>query len=291
MNTKRSIGYIICETATTLSENVRIINESVGGGGTNRVIAEGILQTADEKNRNGRIYRKEDLFPQIECNRTKELLKAGYMRGECGHPLSNELSRQQTIDGKLCCVQYLKFWTNGDDVWGQFKGTNNSLGEEFDRDLRDGCLPAFSLRALGTIENTARGAEVRNLKIITYDNVIYPSHPGAYTKGIVTESAMDIGSHGFTRHLSENMTIDQKMERRGSGLIVPISTESVINYIKSESANFDMIKESFDLLYDNIQLLENGSQVQLTTKTGDTIIVNLESYVHNEIMSYCQSRI
>lgn len=285
-----NIGYIICETATTISDKINIIKESYDS--SNRVIAEGIVQTADERNRNGRWYSHEELFPQLIAPRTLELLNAGYLRAECGHPLSSELARQQTIDGKLCCAQFLKFWTNGMDVWAQFKGTNNALGKEFDDDLRDGCKPAWSLRALGTVENTRRGAEVKNLKLITYDNVIYPSHPGAYTKGIISESARidGTGRCQYTRFLNESMSMEDKLDARGKGIIVPITNDSVISYIKSESCNFKTFQESFDLLYDNIQLLESGKQVQLTDKTGNVFIVNLEAYIHNEIMNYCISQ-
>ena len=274
-----SIGYIICETATTTAENTKIVKESVGGSGKHRVIAEGIVQTANEKNRNGRWYSDTELFPELTCARTKELIASGTMRGECGHPLSSELVRQQTIDHKLCCVKFLKFWTVGNDVWAQFKGTNNSYGDEFDADLRDGEKPAFSLRALGSVEATPRGAEVRNLRFITYDNVIYPSHTRAYTKGIVSESAT-IAEQGFTRH-------ETAMVKRSDGLIVPINNDNVTRYIKSQSNNFHRIKESFDFMYDSIQLLENGKQIQLIAKNGDIIMVNLESYIHNEIMDYC----
>ena len=58
----KNIGYIICETATTTAENTRIIRESVGGSGKHRVIAEGIVQTANEKNRNGRWYGDEEFL-------------------------------------------------------------------------------------------------------------------------------------------------------------------------------------------------------------------------------------
>ena len=69
-----NIGYIICESYTEpqqITINPKTIN--------NKVVAEGILQTADEKNRNGRYYSKEELFPQLTCPRTLELLKTGYL--------------------------------------------------------------------------------------------------------------------------------------------------------------------------------------------------------------------
>ena len=285
-----NIGYIICETATTYVDKVNIIKESAGS--SRRLVAEGVLQTADEKNRNGRWYGKEELFPQIKAPRTMELLKAGYLRAECGHPLSKDLARQQTIDAKLCCAQFLDLWTEGNNVMGRFKGTNNDLGEEFDMDLRDGCFPAWSLRALGTVDETSRGLEVKNLKLITYDNVIYPSHPGAYTKRIVSESTEELGD--YTRKRPEHVVTESAGGHtyidNGKGLLVPINNQSVIDYIKTESCSFHKIKESFDLLYETIVPIDNCTKIQMTDRFGSTIVVNLEDYIHNEIMDYCANR-
>ena len=285
-----NIGYIICETATTYVDKVNIIKESAGS--SRRLVAEGVLQTADEKNRNGRWYGKEELFPQIKAPRTMELLKAGYLRAECGHPLSKDLARQQTIDAKLCCAQFLDLWTEGNNVMGRFKGTNNDLGEEFDMDLRDGCFPAWSLRALGTVDETSRGLEVKNLKLITYDNVIYPSHPGAYTKRIVSESTEELGD--YTRRRPEHVVTENAGGHtyvdNGKGLLVPINNQSVIDYIKTESCSFHKIKESFDLLYETIVPIDNCTKIQMTDRFGSTIVVNLEDYIHNEIMDYCANR-
>ena len=283
MNNK--IAYIITESETTAYlEPVKFIEESTvempDGTTKKRVVGEGILQTADEKNRNGRWYGHEELFPQLECPRTLELLNAGYMRAECGHPLDKDLVRQQTIDGKKCCAKFLKFWTEGMNVMGRFKGTNNALGDEFDADLREGCLPAWSLRALGSIENTRRGAEVVNLKLITYDQVIYPSHPGAYTKGIVSESGILLPNNKIERPVTESTDI---ME--------PIMNESVLKYIMTESANFNSIKNSFDLAYNNVCYMMEDGKVKMFDKFGNILLINLETYIHNEIMDYAKRHI
>lgn len=95
------IGYIICESSITGFNKTNIIKEENG-----RILAEGILQTANEKNRNGRFYSSDELFPQLKAPRTTELLEAGYLRAELGHPLSNQLVRQQTIDDTRTCAQF-----------------------------------------------------------------------------------------------------------------------------------------------------------------------------------------
>lgn len=165
------IGNIILEGATTVEDAIVI---DKGGSASDRVIAEGTLQDVDKENRNKRIYSKKDLFPEINGPRMKELINASQFKGEMGHPLSNDLVRQQTIDPKLTCVNFLKVWTDGDKVKARYKGTNNAYGDEFDKDLRDGCKPAFSLRALGSIENVNGKAYVRNIKVITWDHVVFP---------------------------------------------------------------------------------------------------------------------
>lgn len=264
-----TLGYVIIETATTSSDIMptKILEKRPDG----RVLAEGCVQEANMKNRNGRFYDSRDLFPELVAPRQLELLRTGNMRGENGHPISKDLTRQQTIDPNNCVVVYTKFWTDGDLVMANYFGTYNSLGEEFDKELRNGMSPSFSLRALGTIKNTGRGAEVKGIKLITYDRVIYPSHDKAYTHKLVSESAS----------VNEN---NMYLDDNDLGRLIPITNQSVLDYIKTESCTFKQIKESFDLLYDDIKLINGRSQVQLTDKAGGIFVINLENYIHNEIM-------
>lgn len=269
----KNIGYILCETATT-SENTKkptIIEQR-----NNRVVIEAVLQDTDVKNRNGRYYASADLDPELNSSRIKELIKARSFFGEAGHPSSKDIVRQQTIDPTKVQISITKIWKDGKNVMGLVEGTQNQLGEDFNNDVLSGVSPAFSLRALGTIENTSRGAEVRSIKIITYDRVIYPSHSSAYMTKVVSESSIYLPKDSNKLLISND----------DPGLITPITNESVINYIKSESSNLKKIKESFDVFYDDISLLENGS-VQLSDKVGNMIVVNLETYIQNEIYDYC----
>ncbi len=270
-----NIGYVIVETATTVSDiqPTKIISEDRK---SHMVVGEGVLQEANEKNRNGRYYDSRDLFPQLTAPRTVELLRTGNLRAENGHPLSKELIRQQTIDPDKTTAIFLKLWTEGNFIKAQYRGTNNEKGKEFNQDLLDGFDPSWSLRALGTIQNTSRGAEVKGIKIITWDRVIYPSHPRAYNTGIVSESATPMDGNGNNAVL---------IDENDAGLVIPITNTSVLNYIMSESANFKTIKESYDLLYDNIELINRGTQVKLTDKAGGIFVANLESYIHDEIMN------
>lgn len=267
------IASIILEGATTVEDSI-IIN-----GNSKRVEAEGTLQDMDVENRNRRIYGKADLVPEINGPRMKELIEARQFYGEMGHPLSDDLVRQQTIDPKLVCVGYNKVWVEDNLVKARFQGTNNAYGEQFDQDLRDGRKPAFSLRALGAIENVNGKAYVKGIKIITWDYVIYPSHKAAYTSNIVTESTMD----GIP--LYENQIV---VPVNDPGTIITLresDARTVISRLQRESANLDCILNTFDGIYDKITQV-NENTIMLTNAMGGKISVNLENHVQNLIMDY-----
>lgn len=261
------IGYVILEGAPIEVPEAKVISEN-----DKRVIGEGIIQEAEEENRNGRCYLHNDLYREIGCPRTLELLKTGNMLAENGHPMDSSMVRQQTIDPNNTVARFLKIWMDGNKVMAHFKGTNNAKGEEFDQDLREGVLPSWSLRALGSLSNKGGRNIVENLRVITWDRVIYPSHPGAYTTRLVTESA--IQDQNDLTHMNEN------------GKLIPITNESVLSYIKNESANIKSLISQIDFMYESASIVK-GNQVRLVAKTGDTFVVNLESHIANEIQNFC----
>lgn len=279
-----NIGYIINESAATEIE-FKVKNDD-----GYRVLAEGTIQEAEQLNRNRRIYAHKDLYREIYVTpRTKELLTTGNLKGEAGHPDAKDLARQAKIEPKLVQVQYTKLWMDGNKVKAHFRGTNNQFGDEFDKDLRYGEKPSFSLRALGSIENRNGKAYVNNLRIITWDRVYYPSHPTAYMEKIISEGTelmdkpyklkanMDmIKEYGNTQAVEE-----------GYQIIAPFSNKSVVDFIKQESCNLQTIIENFDVFYQSISLSESGKMVTLVDKNYDTIFVPLEKYIQNEIMYYC----
>lgn len=286
----KQIGYFINESSVTVNE-LDLIDKG------DRVIAKGILQTGNRKNRNGRFYKTQDLAREIVAPRQMELIESGNMLGEAGHPLSKELIRQQTIDPTKTCVRYLKFWMEGDSVMAHFQGTNNALGETFDKDLRIGVKPAFSLRALGTVRASREGAVVENLKLITYDYVIFPSHPEAYTTGIVSESSIITPQENIIEsnfNIQEFPNMDATKSYIGS-----FTNEDVVNIIKAQnesagieeiirdkSQNFNLLKECFDMTnIDTVDLI-SPNKVVITEAGMGTFVISLEDYVAREIQNY-----
>lgn len=283
------IGYVILEGHDVEDPRTRLVSS----GKCHRVEAEGIVQTAEEENRNGRSYLRKDLYREYcESARTNELISLGQMRGESGHPLDNSIIRQQTIQPDNCCVKYLKFWMEGNDVWARYRGTNNMLGEAFDLDLREGDRPAFSLRALGTLENIKGRNIVCNLRMITVDHVIYSSHPNANTKRLVADESTIIKNN--MRNLAEATSIHESGSilnannyKNNNGILIPITNEQILNYVKTESSNIKSILNQIDVFYETVKMTPDGRNVELVTKAGDIFVVNLESYIQDEIQEYC----
>ena len=275
----QNIGYIILEGDIN-EDDIRPIKLTKTNN--NKIVAEAVLQTAEVRNRNGRVYPRSELIPQLTANRTVELLRARALKGELGHPLSESLQRQSTIDDSRTCVVYTKLWNEGDDVLCEFTTTNNEWGIALDKDIREGYIPAFSLRALGSLKQTARGAEVVNLKLITYDQVIYPSHQNAYMTKILSEASLPDVNDDVVDETNSNIINESR--------IIPFTDASVISYLQSQSKNLKFFKECFDFAYNDIKLDNKYNKVMLTTKQGEVLVVNLENYISRELMDYAASK-
>lgn len=283
-NKENILGFIV------LDEAHEPYDSKVTSTPDGKPVAEGILQDVDAKNRNGRRYAGKDLFPEITAPRQKELIRTGNMKGENGHPQDKELSRQQTIDPDKVCVKYLDIWVDGKYIKARYTGTNNQRGRDFDADLLSGEKPSFSLRALGTIENVKGEAWVRNLKVITWDRVIYPSHACAYTEKLLSESGIVQAVPTFESVDMTKVPQNRKEILEGSKSdLIPFDSQGVINFIMEESSNLAIAMNNFDVFYESMNVVkEVGGRmsVHMKDKFGSTIVIPLEKYVTNQLTDY-----
>lgn len=278
---KKPVVFVINEAAE------RVVScETVNVGRNGFVTAEGVLQVGEKENRNRRFYSTEDLHSEIYSDRIRELVTTGNFKGEAGHPLDLNLSRQQKVDGTLEQVWFTKLWMEGPLVKAHFRGTNNELGRSFNEDLKDGQLPSFSLRSIGSIKNNGGRNQVTNLRIICYDRVYFPSYPDAYTDHIVTESAfMD-----DLKLTNMNEDMQRKIVESGNSLMVesavaPIINDDVRKVIMKESYNLNAMCEAFDQEFTNIT--RKGNNLQLVDENYNVIVVPIEDYVGAKIDKFC----
>ena len=278
---KKPVVFVINEAAEKV-----VSCETVNVGRNGFVTAEGVLQVGEKENRNRRFYSTEDLHGEIYSDRIRELVTTGNFKGEAGHPLDLNLSRQQKVDGTLEQVWFTKLWMEGPLVKAHFRGTNNELGRSFNEDLKDGQLPSFSLRSIGSIKNNGGRNQVTNLRIICYDRVYFPSYPDAYTDHIVTESAfMD-----DLKLTNMNEDMQRKIVESGNSLMVesavsPIINDDVRKVIMKESYNLNAMCEAFDQEFTNIT--RKGNSLQLVDENYNVIVVPIEDYVGAKIDKFC----
>lgn len=278
---KKPVVFVINEAAEKV-----VSCETVNINRNGFVTAEGVLQVGEKENRNRRFYSTEDLHSEIYSDRIRELVTTGNFKGEAGHPLDLNLSRQQKVDGTLEQVWFTKLWMEGPLVKAQFRGTNNELGRSFNEDLKDGQLPSFSLRSIGSIKNSGGRNQVTNLRIICYDRVYFPSYPDAYTDHIVTESAfMD-----DLKLTNMNEDMQRKIVESGNSLMVesavaPIINDEVRKVIMKESYNLNAMCEAFDQEFTNIT--RKGNNLQLVDENYNVIVVPIEDYVGAKIDKFC----
>lgn len=283
------VGALICEE-TRSNVEFKIKSENKNGF----IIAEGILQEGDEINRNRRYYPTEELSRCITSPRTKELVETGNLKGEAGHPSDASLARQSKIDPTLEQVWYTKLWMDGNFVKAHFRGTNNELGKSFNADLKDGQLPSFSLRAVGSLVNENGRMTVKGMQMITYDRVYFPSHSKAYTTSIVTTESVGFGAHNYYK-INPSSELYRKSNEintiakfgnlaESTELIVPINQEQIKSFLISESSNIKNVLETFDVDHKKFKLNEDGTTVTMGLKNGDKVVLSLEEAIQNEVM-------
>lgn len=274
----QALGYMINE-ATTTPKEMRIVSDK-----NNRLSIETVMQDLNIKNRNGRWYGTDDFQGQLSCERTMELINSKNFFGEAGHPMTTELVRQQSIDLNNIAHCMTKLWLEGDTIKAHTHGTPNKQGELFNNLILEGTIPSFSLRALGTVQNTSRGAEVKNIRLITYDWVVFPSHKKAYMQKI-------LGEYGKVNESIEELDRDIEGNKlildESASTIVPITNKEVIDYVKTESTNLNSVVDSLEFLYENVQVIDGGTKVMLSDNLGTSFVINLENYITNELMNYC----
>lgn len=282
LNTDKPVAYIINESLEdAISFDIVDENKTTGF-----VTAEGIIQQAGKMNRNRRYYTQEDLHREIYSDRLRELITTGNFKGEAGHPLDMNLSRQQKVDPTLEQVWYTKVWMDGDYVKAQFRGTNNELGRAFNEDLKCGQKPSFSLRSLGSIRIVNGKSNVTNLRIITYDRVYYPSYDNAYTERIVSESTeYKTPSYPYEEYL--NSMGNKQVIEESADSIAPILNKDVTDLLLRESYSFNQICEDFSPIYKSIKLSDDKKKVVMVDESYNTIIVPIDRYVTNKIDEFC----
>ena len=149
------------------------INEITDGSG--KVIVTGVLQRADAKNQNGRIYPKEILMREVKKYADTNI-KERRALGELDHPESSVINLKN-VSHNVIEVK----WKNN-DVVGVVEILPTPAGNILKELLKCGIRLGISSRGMGSVEEMSEGSvQVQDdFELIGWDFVSNPSTHGAF---------------------------------------------------------------------------------------------------------------
>jgi len=153
------------------------INESISNNG-GRLVVSGVLQRAESKNQNGRVYPKEVLVREAK-KYALEFIKERRAMGELDHPDSSVVNLQNVSHN------ILEMSWKGNDLVGTVEVLSTPAGNILRELFKSGIKLGISSRGLGSIKNEAQGDEVQDdFELIGFDFVSNPSTHGAFLRPV-----------------------------------------------------------------------------------------------------------
>lgn len=164
---------LLCEY-TELYYDRNILTESLDGNKP-LVLKNVVLQRANAKNQNGRVYPKEVLMREAAIYK-KNFVDTRRALGELDHPES------PVVNLKNVCCNVVGLWQDGDDVRGDVEILTTPTGNIVKELIKNNIRLGISSRGMGSVrqmgENTVEVQE--DFSLICFDIVSNPSTIGAF---------------------------------------------------------------------------------------------------------------
>ena len=143
-----------------------------------KLVVRGVLQRADTKNQNGRVYPKEILMREAK-KYSESFVKQKRAMGELDHPESSVVNLQNVSHN----VTDMNF--NGDDLVGTVEVLTTPSGNILRELFKNGIKLGISSRGMGSVETVNEdGDQVvkvqPDFELIAFDFVSNPSTHGAF---------------------------------------------------------------------------------------------------------------
>ena len=151
------------------------INESMKEN-SGKLIVKGVLQRAEAKNQNGRIYPRE-ILEREEDKDTTEFIKQRRAMGELHHPESSVVNLQNVSHN----VKEMHW--EGDNLLGTVEVLGTPSGNILKELFKSGIKLGISSRGMGSVETVNEGDAQQvqdDFELIAFDFVSNPSTHGAF---------------------------------------------------------------------------------------------------------------
>ena len=151
------------------------INESISDN-NGRLIVSGVLQRAESKNQNGRVYPREILMREAK-KYTKEFINQKRAMGELDHPES------AVVNLKNVSHNVSEMWWEGQNLLGKVEVLSTPAGNILKELFKAGIKLGISSRGMGSVSEGSEGGAVevqKDFELIAFDFVSNPSTHGAF---------------------------------------------------------------------------------------------------------------
>ncbi len=151
------------------------INESISKN-NGRLIVKGILQRANVKNQNGRVYPRETLMREADQYSNVQI-KERRALGELDHPDSSVVNLQNASHN------IMEMHWSGDDLSGTVEVLGTPAGNILKELFKSGIKLGISSRGLGSVKEIHEDDSVEvqpDFELIAFDFVSNPSTQGAF---------------------------------------------------------------------------------------------------------------
>ena len=155
------------------------INESIKEN-DGRLVVKGVLQRAESKNQNGRVYPREVLLKEVAKYLENQVTERRAL-GELDHPESSVVNLNNASHN------IVEMHWNGDDLMGTVEVLSTPAGNILKELFRSGIKLGISSRGLGSVEPIEEKEEGEDtvevqpdFELIAFDFVSNPSTQGAF---------------------------------------------------------------------------------------------------------------
>ena len=157
------------------------INESIKEN-DGRLIVKGVLQRAESKNQNGRVYPREVLLKEVSKYLDEQVAERRAL-GELDHPDSSVVNLNNASHNVI------EMHWKGDDLLGTVEVLSTPSGNILKELFKSGIKLGISSRGLGSVEPMREGegdtVEVQpDFELIAFDFVSNPSTHGAFMRPV-----------------------------------------------------------------------------------------------------------
>ena len=147
-----------------------------------RLIVKGVLQRAESKNQNGRVYPREVLLKEVS-KYLEEQVSERRALGELDHPESSVVNLNNASHNVI------EMHWDGDDLLGTVEVLSTPSGNILKELFKSGIKLGISSRGLGSVEPMREGegdtVEVQpDFELIAFDFVSNPSTHGAFMRPV-----------------------------------------------------------------------------------------------------------